>query len=280
LKLVRVQTDAGPFMGVLDGDDRVTLLPDRESTAVVSRALAAGGLAPLAANGTTRPLAGEPVWMAPLSDPRKIVAIGLNYRDHANESSMVTPAEPVIFAKFPSSIVGPGARIVWHADLTSAVDYEAELAVIIGKPARRVSVERALDHVFGYTCLNDVSARDLQFGDGGQWVRAKSIDSFCPIGPWIVTADEISDPQALPIRCIVAGEVLQDGTTADMIFSVAELISRLSHSFTLETGDVIATGTPSGVGWFRSPRRMLKAGDEVIVEIGGVGTLSNPVEIM
>lgn len=279
LKLVRVRTEDGPRMGVLDTDEAVRLLPDHGSTAVVERALAAGGLARLSTNGARPLAAGDAVRLSPLSDPRKIVAIGLNYREHADEATMDRPAEPVIFAKFPSSIIGPGDHIVWRADLTSAVDYEAELAVIIGKPARRVSVERALDHVFGYSCLNDVSARDLQFGDGGQWVRAKSIDSFCPIGPWIVTADEIDDPQALPIRCVVAGEVLQDGSTADMIFSVAELISRLSHSFTLEPGDVIATGTPSGVGWFRTPRRMLRAGDEVVVEIGGIGTLSNPVAI-
>ena len=191
---------------------------------------------------------------------------------------MATPREPLVFAKFPSSIVGPNDAIAWDRGLTDAVDYEAELAVLIGRSAWRVPVERALDHVFGYSCLDDVSARDLQFADG-QWVRAKSLDTFCPIGPWIVTADEVADSQALGIRCIVGGEALQDGTTADMIFSVAELIGRLSHAFRLEPGDVIATGTPSGVGWFREPRRMLQDGDEVIVEIDGIGRLRNPVEV-
>jgi 2-keto-4-pentenoate hydratase/2-oxohepta-3-ene-1,7-dioic acid hydratase in catechol pathway len=213
---------------------------------------------------------------APIDDPRKIVAIGLNYMDHATEGGVALPAEPLVFAKFTSSIVGPQREIRWPAGLTSAVDYEAELAVVIGRPASRVSLSQALDHVFGYTCLNDVSARDIQFSDG-QWVRAKSIDTFCPMGPWVVTADEIPDPQALRITCVVSGETMQSATTADMYFSVAELISRLSHSFTLETGDVIATGTPPGVGWFREPRRLLDAGDIVTIQIEGIGELTNPV---
>jgi len=217
--------------------------------------------------------------LAPVSDPRKIVAIGLNYVDHATEATLTPPSEPLVFAKFPSAVVGHGAPIRWSRSLTDGVDYEAELAVVIGRRARGVPVERALAHVFGYTCLNDVSARDLQFSDG-QWVRAKSLDSFCPIGPWIVTADDIPDPQGLSIRCSVGDEVLQDATTADMIFSVAELVSRLSRSFTLEPGDVIATGTPPGVGWFRDPRRLLRDGDMVTVEIGGIGALSNPVSVV
>ena len=202
------------------------------------------------------------------------MAIGLNYVDHAAEVTMDLPAEPLVFAKFPSSIVGPGAEIRWSRSVTDAVDVEAELAVIIGRPARNVSVEAALDHVFGYSCLNDVSARDLQFGDG-QWVRGKSLDTFCPIGPWIVTADEIPDPQALAIRCRVGDETLQDGSTGDMIFGVAELVSRLSRAFTLEPGDVIATGTPPGIGWAREPKRLLRDGEMVAVEIEGIGVLEN-----
>ncbi len=213
---------------------------------------------------------------APIGDPGKVVAIGLNYLDHASEGRMAMPAEPLVFAKFPSAIVGPGEPIRFDRSLTDAVDVEAELAVVIGRDARHVPVERALGHVFGYSCLNDVSARDLQFSDG-QWVRGKSLDTFCPLGPWIVTADEIPDPGRLAIACIVSGEVLQDATTADMFFSVAELIARLSRSFTLHAGDVIATGTPPGVGWFREPRRLLRDGDEVVVRIERIGELHNPV---
>ncbi len=212
---------------------------------------------------------------APIPRPGKVVAIGLNYVDHATEGAFEVPRAPLIFAKYPTSVIGPGDAIRWRADLTSAVDFEAELAVCIGRTATRVSLETALEHVLGYCCLNDVSARDLQFADQ-QWVRGKSLDSFCPMGPEIVTADEIGDPQALGISCIVSGEVLQKASTADMIFSVAELVSYCSHHFTLEPGDVIATGTPPGVGWFREPRRVLRSGDVVEVRIEGIGSLVNP----
>lgn len=213
---------------------------------------------------------------APIGNPGKIVGIGLNYVDHATESANALPSEPLVFAKFPSSIIGPGEEIRWDRSLTDAVDFEAELGVVIGRTAHRVTEAAALRHVFGYTCLNDVSARDLQFGDG-QWVRGKSLDSFCPTGPWLVTSDEICDPQKLDISCGVSGQVLQSASTADMVFSVAELIARLSRSFTLEPGDIIATGTPPGVGWFRHPRRLLRDGDVVTVTIEGIGDLRNPV---
>jgi 2-keto-4-pentenoate hydratase/2-oxohepta-3-ene-1,7-dioic acid hydratase in catechol pathway len=226
-----------------------------------------------------RPLADVRL-LAPLPRPGKIVAIGLNYEDHAAEaaSRVAAPAEPPVFAKFPSSIIGPGEPITYSRKLTREVDYEAELAVVVDRPARHVPETSALSHVFGYTCLNDVSARDLQFSDG-QWVRGKSLDSFCPIGPWIVTPDEIEDPQRLGIRCWVSDELLQDGSTADMFFSVAALIGRLSRAFTLEPGDVIATGTPPGVGYFREPKRLLGDGDEVVVWVEGVGELRNPVVV-
>lgn len=217
--------------------------------------------------------------LAPLPAPRKVVAIGLNYADHAAEAKVTAPAEPLVFAKFPSAIVGPDDAIEWDRRLTDGVDYEAELGVVIGRTARHVPIEQALDHVYAYTCVNDVSARDLQFGDG-QWVRGKSLDSFCPIGPWLVTVDEIPDPQALAISCTVSGETLQAGSTADMFFGVAELISRLSRSFTLEPGDLLATGTPPGVGWFREPRRLLRNGDEVVVEIERIGKLRNAVRVI
>jgi 2-keto-4-pentenoate hydratase/2-oxohepta-3-ene-1,7-dioic acid hydratase in catechol pathway len=212
--------------------------------------------------------------LAPLPDPPKIVAIGLNYMDHCREQNVAVPEQPLVFAKFPSSIIGPGEDIVWDPTLTRQVDYEAELGVVIGRRARRVSVEQVLDHVFGYTIVNDISARDIQFPDK-QWVRGKSLDTFCPIGPYIVTADEIPDPQALGIKCLVNGRPLQDSSTSEMIFGVRELISRLSFSFTFEPGDLIATGTPNGVGVFRKPPVFLQDGDTVVVEIEGLGRLEN-----
>jgi 2-keto-4-pentenoate hydratase/2-oxohepta-3-ene-1,7-dioic acid hydratase in catechol pathway len=212
--------------------------------------------------------------LAPVPRPGKVVAIGRNYREHAAEEGVDPPTAPLIFAKWPSSVIGHGAEIRWDPALTGQVDYEAELAVVIGRRTRNVAIDEALDHVLGYTCLDDVSARDLQFGDG-QWVRGKSLDTFCPMGPWIVTADEIPDPQRLAIRCLVDDEVLQDANTSQMYFSVAEIVSYCSRSFTLEPGDVIATGTPSGVGAFRKPPRFLQDGERVTVEIEGIGALEN-----
>jgi len=213
---------------------------------------------------------------APIPRPPKIVAIGLNYLDHARESNMDLPEEPLVFTKFSSSVVGHNDPVVLPEALTREVDYEVELGVVIGRTAKNVGTQDALDHVFGHTVLNDVSARDLQFADK-QWVRGKSLDTFCPMGPEIVTADEVPDPQALGLGCSINGETLQDGSTGDMIFGVAELISRLSRSFTLEPGDVIATGTPSGVGFSRTPPVFLKPGDELRTWVEGVGELVNPV---
>ena len=213
--------------------------------------------------------------VAPLfGQPGKIVAAAVNYQSHGAEQNREPPDHPVFFAKFPSSIIGHGGEIRWSPELTRAVDFEAELAVVIGRMCRRVKPEDAHDYIAGYTCLNDVSARDLQYSDK-QFVRAKSLDTFCPIGPWLVTVDEIRDPQSLSIRCFVNGELMQDGNTSDMVFSVAQLISFCSQAFTLWPGDVIATGTPSGVGWFREPKRLLRDGDEVVVEIEGIGRLVN-----
>jgi 2-keto-4-pentenoate hydratase/2-oxohepta-3-ene-1,7-dioic acid hydratase in catechol pathway len=212
--------------------------------------------------------------LAPLSRPGKLVAVGRNYREHAAEEGATLPSAPVLFTKYPSSITGPGSEIRWRAADTSQVDYEAELGVVIKRRTRDVSVEDALDSVFGYTCLNDVSARDMQVQDG-QWVRAKSLDTFCPMGPWIVTGDEIPDPGRLSIRCTVNGDVRQDASTADLIHGVDELIAFCSRFFTLEPGDVIATGTPGGVGAFRVPPVFLADGDVVAVSIEGIGTLEN-----
>ena len=209
-----------------------------------------------------------------ITRPGKIVCVGLNYRDHAQEGGLDLPTAPLLFAKWPNSLIGAGDAIVLPPESTQ-VDYEAELGVVIGAKAKRVSERDALDHVAGYICVNDVSARDLQFADG-QWTRGKSPDTFCPVGPRLVPRDEIADPQALAIRCIVNGEALQDSSTAQMIFSVAEIIAYTSQIITLEPGDLIATGTPAGVGVFRDPKVLLKDGDEVSVEIEGLGTLTNP----
>jgi len=210
----------------------------------------------------------------PVTAPGKIVAIGLNYRAHAQETASVPPASPLMFAKFPTSMIGHRTPIRWDPGLTRQVDYEAELGVVIGRRARRVSADAALSFVFGYTCINDVSARDLQAADG-QWVRAKSLDTFCPIGPMVVTADEIPDPQDLDIACYLNGERVQHASTRDMLFDVAALIAACSAAFTLEPGDIIATGTPSGIGVARVPQRFLGVGDEVVIEIEGVGRLVN-----
>jgi 5-carboxymethyl-2-hydroxymuconate isomerase len=213
--------------------------------------------------------------LAPLRPP-KIVAIGLNYLDHIREASLPRPDRPLVFAKFPTSVIGDGQDIVIDRSLTARVDWEVELAAVIGTRMSRVATQDALAHVFGYTVANDVTARDLQFSDG-QWVRAKSIDTFCPLGPWIVTADEIPDPQGLALRTRVNGETVQDSNTSEMLFGVAELLSFCSHSFVLEAGDVVLTGTPWGSGEFSSPPRSLQGGDVVEVEIEQIGTLRNPV---
>ncbi len=212
----------------------------------------------------------------PIDRPSKIVCVGLNYRDHAEEQGAELPDAPLLFAKWPNALIGPGDAIV-IPQIAKRVDYEAELGVVIGRRISRVSEANALDAVGGYLCLNDVSARDLQFADG-QWTRGKSPDTFCPIGPRLVPAAEIADPQALGIRCRLNGELMQDSTTANMIFTVAQVISYASATMTLEPGDLIATGTPAGVGVFRNPPVLLKEGDEVTIEIDGLGSLTNPVQ--
>jgi 2-keto-4-pentenoate hydratase/2-oxohepta-3-ene-1,7-dioic acid hydratase in catechol pathway len=207
--------------------------------------------------------------------PSNVIAVGLNYREHALESNLPLPKQPVLFAKWTTSLIGPGDAIVLPLT-TQEVDYEAELAVVIGRRCSHVRAEEALQYVAGYTCMNDISARDFQRLDG-QWVRAKSQDTFGPMGPYLVTSDEIVDPQTLRIRCKINGQDLQDSTTADMVFSVRELIAYISHGTTLYPGDLITTGTPQGVGVARKPQVFLKDGDEVVVEIDGIGSLSNPV---
>lgn len=216
--------------------------------------------------------------LAPLV-PTAILAIGLNYRKHAEETNAQLPQFPILFIKAPNSLQNPGDPIFLPTFLKSdEVDYECELAVVIGKACKNVSRAHALDYVLGYTCANDVSARDWQKeGGGGQWCRGKSFDTFAPLGPHLVTREEIPDPQTLRIRTIINGETLQDGHTSDMIFDVATLIEFLSGSTTLLPGTVILTGTPHGVGVARQPPRFLAAGDEVTVDIERIGALHNPV---
>lgn len=216
--------------------------------------------------------------LAPLT-PTAILCIGLNYRQHAAETNAPIPSFPVLFVKNPAAVQDPGAPIVLPRWLRSdKVDYECELAVIIGKKARNVPRERALDYVAGYTCANDVSGRDWQKeGGGSQWCRGKSFDTFCPLGPCVVTPDALPNPNSLRISTTVDGEVLQDSSTADMIFDVPTLIEFLSGSTTLLPGTVILTGTPQGVGMARTPQRFLRAGETVTVEIEQIGKLVNPV---
>jgi 2-keto-4-pentenoate hydratase/2-oxohepta-3-ene-1,7-dioic acid hydratase in catechol pathway len=224
---------------------------------------------------------GEPVPLervrlrAPVPRPGKVICIGLNFRDHAEESGLPLPEVPILFPKYANSVIGPGDPIVLPPE-TSEPDYEAELGVVIGRRASRVSEGDALSYVAGYTCMNDVSARDLQ-NRTSQWMLGKAIDTFLPCGPWLVTAGEIPDPQDLAIGLRLNGEQLQSSTTAQMVFGVAELVAFISRTLTLEPGDLIATGTPPGVGFARKPPIWLRDGDRVEVEIEGIGTLANPV---
>jgi 2-keto-4-pentenoate hydratase/2-oxohepta-3-ene-1,7-dioic acid hydratase in catechol pathway len=210
--------------------------------------------------------------------PGNVFCVGSNYRGHIQEGGGALPERPILFAKWTSAIIGPGDPIVLPPD-TSEVDYEAELAVVMGRRCRGVSAAEALDYVAGYTCMNDVSARDFQRSDG-QWARGKGQDTFGPMGPYLVTRDQVPDPQALTIRCLVNGRVRQNSNTQMMIFSVRELIAFISRGITLHAGDVISTGTPDGVGFAQKPPAFLRPGDEVVVEIDGVGRLSNPVKAM
>jgi len=239
---------------------------------------AMAGAQKLAASGRNRPQTyamASVRLVAPVPRPGKIVAIGLNYRDHSIEQGVEPPSAPLLFAKFPTSITGPSDKIV-IPEGDPQVDYEAELAMVIGRKCKSVTAPEALEYVAGYMVLNDVSARKWQFADR-QWVRGKSCDTFCPTGPWLTTRDEVPDPHTLNICTRVNGVTLQDSNTRLLIFRVSELVSYISASITLEPGDIIATGTPEGVGVFRKPPVFLKPGDVVEVEIEKLGTLHNPV---
>jgi 2-keto-4-pentenoate hydratase/2-oxohepta-3-ene-1,7-dioic acid hydratase in catechol pathway len=213
--------------------------------------------------------------LAPIPKPRKLICVGLNYRDHATETGSEIPEVPTIFNKFATAVIAPGANIVLPK-VSKAPDYEAEFAFIIGRGGRRISAESWKDHVFGYTIVNDVSARDYQRATT-QWLMGKTFDTFAPMGPWIVTADSIPDPHDLDIRLEINGETLQHSNTRELIFKIPDLIAFLSSVFTLEPGDIVSTGTPAGVGVARKPPRFLQPGDDVAVKIPAIGELRNPV---
>jgi 2-keto-4-pentenoate hydratase/2-oxohepta-3-ene-1,7-dioic acid hydratase in catechol pathway len=214
--------------------------------------------------------------LPPVPPPEKVICIGLNYLDHAIETGAKPPTEPIVFSKFNTALIGDGDAIVLPS-LSQEVDYEAELVVVIGRTTRHVAVKDALKCVAGYTCGHDVSARDWQKGrPGGQWLLGKSFDTFGPIGPWLVTTDELPDPSNLRVRMHLSGEVVQDSTTRQLIFDIPQLISHLSKIMTLKAGDLIFTGTPPGVGMAKTPPRFLRHGDVCTVEIEGIGPLTNP----
>jgi 2-keto-4-pentenoate hydratase/2-oxohepta-3-ene-1,7-dioic acid hydratase in catechol pathway len=285
MRLATILTPDGPRAAVLRGEDYIDLHASDPALPSSVRALLEAGseallrAAQLAA-GRTRAVtyrAGQVQLLAPIPDPRKIVCLGLNYRDHAAESGAAIPREPILFSKYATALIGPGQPILLPP-VSREVDYEAELVIVIGKRGKVVSPEQAAEYVAGYTIGNDVSARDWQLRkDGKQWMVGKTFDTFAPTGPHLVTAEEVADPHRLPIRLRLNGQIMQDSNTEQMIFGVGQTLAYLSKVFTLEPGDLIFTGTPPGVGFARKPPVFLQAGDVVEIEIGGLGLLRNPV---
>lgn len=275
LKVVGVESTSGAdhYIDLAGADPS---LPDRLQ-AILAAEDGLRRAASAFATGSKRKAFIEGRLMAPIPRPNKVICIGLNYRDHAAETGAEIPSEPVVFGKFATAITGPGAQIVLPP-AAKQVDYEAELVVVIGRGGKHIKAAKAFEHIAGYMCGNDVSARDWQKGrPGGQWLLGKTPDTFAPTGPWLVTADEIPDPHDLPIRLRLNGKAMQDGNTREFIFGVDQVIAHVSQLVTLEPGDLIFTGTPPGVGVARKPPVFLKPGDEVEVEIEGLGTLRNPV---
>lgn len=287
MKLVTYRpAGAGPQLGVIVGDLVVHLaqashghLPN-DMRAFLELGDEAIERARTLANADAAAAYGVPMdtvkLLAPIMNPTKIVAIGLNYMDHVRESGGTPPTIATMFTKYTTSIIGPGDAIHWDPAVTSKVDFEAELAFVVGKRARNVSEENAFDYIAGYMNCHDVSARDLQLETGDQWIMGKSLDSFCPLGPYLVTKYEVADPHNLSVRCIVNGDIMQDSSTAELVFGIPYLLAYLSRGFTLLPGDVVTTGTPHGVGHFRNPPVYLKDGDIVTVEVEGLGQLTNP----
>jgi 2-keto-4-pentenoate hydratase/2-oxohepta-3-ene-1,7-dioic acid hydratase in catechol pathway len=284
MRLATLATAAGPRAAVRDGDSYVDLYATEFSLPSSVRGLLAAGPDALAAAAAVarspravRVPTAAAFLLPPVPDPAKILCIGLNYRDHARENNRAIPTEPVLFAKYANTLIGPGAAIRLPK-VSQKVDFEAELVVVIGTGGRDIPEVTAMDYVAGYTVGHDVSARDWQFkGEEKQWTIGKTFDTFAPTGPHLVTADEVPDPHALPIKLRLNDETMQDSNTKEFIFTVPQLIAYLSQVVTLEPGDLIFTGTPPGVGVARKPPVFLKPGDVVEVEIEGVGMLRNPV---
>ncbi|WP_020471582.1 fumarylacetoacetate hydrolase family protein [Zavarzinella formosa] len=283
MRLATLNTPQGPHAAIQVGDSYVDLTAtDSKFPASVRELLSKPALLAEAAEAAKSPKAVKvPVagakLHAPIHDPQKIVCVGLNYRDHAIESKMAIPKEPVLFSKFPSALIGSGEAIV-APKVSTRVDYEAELVIVIGKKGRKISEADATDHVAGYAVGHDVSARDWQLEkDGKQWMAGKTFDTFAPIGPVMVTKDEVADVHNLGIRLRLNGKTMQNSNTKEFIFTVPQMVSYISQIITLEPGDLIFTGTPPGIGHALSPQVYMKAGDTVEVEIDGLGTLTNTV---
>ncbi len=291
MRLVTFASDRGPRLGAVVGDRVVDLAEASQGSvpAVMIQLIEAGPTALDAARaaverGATGVPLAEAKLLAPIPRPRRnVICLGMNYRDHAVEVAKAAgqepkmPEHPVFFTKPPTTVIGHGAPIEFDPAVSSQIDWEVEMAFVIGRGGRDIPADRALDYVFGYTAANDVSARDLQMRHGGQFFKGKSLDTFCPIGPWIVTADEIADPHTMTVATRVNGVEKQRSNTRELIFNVPDTIALLSAGLTLEAGDVVLTGTPHGVGMARNPQEWLKDGDVVEVEVEGVGVLRNPV---
>ena len=286
MKLLTFVHEGKSRPGVLDGKNVVDLaaagLPvgqDGDLAAIVAAGtsiLGRIGEALRSADARRYPLSDVRL-AAPIHAPSKIVAVGLNYIDHCREANLPVPEEPVLFSKFPNSVTGPFDDLTWSPSVTKEVDYEVELGIVIGKRGRDISESQAMDYVFGYTVVNDVSARDLQFANAKQWDRGKSFDTFCPWGPYIVTRDEIPDPHVLQVRTILNGKEMQKSNTKNLIFNVNKIIAYASQGTTLEPGDLIPTGTPFGVGFSRKPPVYLKDGDVCECEVEKIGTIRNRI---
>ncbi len=273
MKLISFSTADGPIRpGVLFDNTKTILDLSPSGFSSTLDVIARGNVSTLAASRLTHE---DAKLHAPVPNPPRIFAIGLNYRDHAKESGMEIPTTPVVFFKLPTAIIGPGEHIVLPKNSTQP-DYEAEFAFVIGKGGYRIAAADWRDHVYGYTIVNDVSARDVQFSST-QWSMSKCFPTFCPLGPAIVTADEITDPHALDISLSIDGEVLQHSNTRELVFKIPELIEYLSSITPLLPGDIVSTGTPPGVGLGRNPKRWLKPGETVTITIEGLGSLTNPV---
>ena len=288
MKLLTFSVESKARPGALKGDRVIDLaaagLPAGPHGGLIE--IARGGDAMLerarralnAANAKSYALA-EVAVLPPIRRPSKVVAVGLNYIDHCKEANLPVPPEPVLFSKFSNSICGPYDDLSWPVAVTKEVDYEVELGVVIGKRALNVAEKDALDYVMGYTVVNDVSARDLQFANAKQWDRGKSLDTFCPYGPYIVTRDEIPDPHVLQVRTVLNGKEMQNSNTKNLIFNVNKIIAYASQGTTLEPGDLIPTGTPFGVGFSRKPPVYLKDGDVCECEVEKIGTIRNRVRL-